>query len=146
MVNFLRIERSENAASAALLLLRIVFGLFMATHGYDKLSHFKKMEQDFPDPLHITVRISLICTIFAELFCSSMVVLGLFTRAAALPIIFCMIIAAVIINGGKPLLQHELAPLYLTVFLSIAVAGPGSFSIDRLLFKDKTWKKLKEKI
>lgn len=124
---------SEKSISIALLLVRLVFGIFIVVHGYDKLTHFDQMITTFPDPLNLTNKISLQLTIFAEFFCRIFFILGLFTRLASIPLVFCMLIAAFVVNFGKPIMKHELAPLFLTSFIVILIAGPGNISLDKLL-------------
>jgi len=119
----------------ALLFLRIVFCAFMMKHGYDKLHDFNKMVIDFEDPLHVSPAVSLALTIFAEFFCSLLVLIGLFTRFAAIPVVFCMLVATVAVNGIIQITQHELAPLDLAAFTVFLICGPGRFSVDAILFK-----------
>lgn len=138
MKNFLSTHFSDKSASWSLLIMRVVFCAFMIAHGYDKLSHYAKMVTTFPDPFHVSRSISLQLTIFAELFCSAFVILGLMTRLFAIPVVFCMAVATFIINGGKPIMQHELAPMYLAAFVIILLCGPGKISIDQLLWKPST--------
>lgn len=134
MKNFLSTSFSDKSSSLSFLIIRIVFCTFMMVHGYDKLSHYAKMVTTFPDPLHVSRSISLQLTIFAELFCSMFVVIGLMTRVFAIPIVFCMVVAVFIINGGKPIMQHELAPLFLTAFVVVLLCGPGKISFDYLIW------------
>ncbi|HEY0433384.1 MAG TPA: DoxX family membrane protein, partial [Chitinophagaceae bacterium] len=72
---------SAAAFSFAMLLLRLGLGLTMLmAHGLDKLQHYSKYSQAFADPFHIGKITSLSLDIFAEFFCSCLVILGLFTR------------------------------------------------------------------
>lgn len=134
MKNTLYSNPAGKPLSIALLCLRIVFCSLLMVHGYDKLSDYSTIVTQFPDPLHVSPPVSLSLTIFAELFCSLMVLLGLFTRLAAAPVVFCMLIVIFVINGGKPLMQHESALLYLAVFCALLLTGPGPISLDYLLF------------
>jgi len=60
--------------------------------------------------------------------------LGLFTRWAALGIACVMAYAAFVVNRGDPYLVRELAIAYLGGCLALACIGPGSVSLDRLFF------------
>jgi putative oxidoreductase len=55
---------------------------------------------------------------------------GLFTRWAAIPAAFTMAVAAFLAHAGDPFGDREMALLYLTLFTTIGLVGPGRFSID----------------
>ena len=71
----------------------------MARHGWDKLSNFYDGIAEWPDPLHVGTAVSKGLTVFAELFCTIFVVLGLFTRLALIPLIVCMLIIVFVIHA-----------------------------------------------
>ena len=78
--------------SFGLLLIRIIIGVLMAFYGYEKLIHFDEMAaSDFwaknVSFLGMTGKFPLALTIFAEFFCSILLIFGLFTRLALLPLI-----------------------------------------------------------
>lgn len=136
MKKFFSTSYSGSAFNVAVLALRLVFGLILCFYyGLDKLKNFGHLQYVFPDPFHISHRISLALVIFAELICSLLLVLGLFTRFAALVACFSMCVAefwahkghVAIMQGG---IIHEQAWLYLTVFFAILLVGPGRISVD----------------
>ena len=93
----------------------------------------------FPDPFHLGHRISLVLVIFAELLCSLLIALGLFTRFAALVAVISMSVAEfwahkghVAMAAGMP---HEQAYLYLVAFFVILLVGPGRISVDGAMGK-----------
>ena len=89
--------------SVGLLLFRIVFGGFMLVgHGWGKLMSFSEKAATFPDPLGIGNQLSMGSAIFCEVICAALVVLGLATRFAVLPLVFTMVIAAFAVHGGDP--------------------------------------------
>lgn len=70
--------------------------------------------------------------IFAEVVCSVLLIVGLFTRFAALSLAITMAVAFFIahngqLTGAKP---GELAFVYLAGFLTLLFAGGGKFSAD----------------
>src|SRR5258705_3055008 len=71
---------TNGAVHFSLLLLRVVFGALLITHGWPKLMNFASLSQKFADPLHVGRAASLGMTVFAEVFCSVFVILGLLTR------------------------------------------------------------------
>jgi putative oxidoreductase len=130
---------SENALSFALFLLRVGFGsLMLVNHGLGKLMKFSILSRTFTDPFGIGSTTSLALTIFAEFFCAAFIVLGLFTRLAAIPLVIAMSVAFFMAHnmnyksgpgGGEPAL------LFLIVFITLLIAGPGKASLDRLINK-----------
>ncbi|MBA2745297.1 MAG: DoxX family protein [Flavisolibacter sp.] len=130
---------SENALSFSLLILRVGAGLLMLlNHGLDKIMHFAQKSPKFADPFHIGPTTSLSLLVFAEFFCAAFIILGLFTRLAAIPLIIAMGVAFFIINNGNYRGGPgggELALLFLFIFLVILVAGPGKWSLDRFIAK-----------
>jgi len=121
-----------------LLVLRVSFGLSMAfTHGLDKLTGYSKQASTFPDPLGIGPEISMALTVFAEFICTLSLSIGFLTRITAIPVALTMLIAVGLIHASDPWSTKELAFLYFAAFLSVALLGPGKFSLDALLFKKK---------
>lgn len=140
MKKFFSTAYGDTAFNVAILALRVVFGLILCFYyGLDKLKNFGHLEYVFPDPFHIGHRISLALVIFAELLCSLLVALGLFTRFAALIAVISMGVAefwahrghVAMVNG----MVHEQAYLYLVVFFAILLVGPGRISVDGAMGK-----------
>ena len=75
-------------SAIGLLILRVCLGCMMLFgHGWGKLLNFSEYAEKFPDPIGLGVTVSLILAIFAEFVCSILVVLGLATRLAVIPLI-----------------------------------------------------------
>lgn len=118
---------------AGRLLLRLGFGgAFAVVHGAPKAAKLLAGDLTFADPLGIGVGPSLGLAVFGELVCGLLVAAGLFTRAAAVPAIVTMAVAAFVTHAGDPFGKRELALLYLMAFAAIALVGPGRFSLDAL--------------
>jgi putative oxidoreductase len=127
---------SNTAFSFATLILRLGLGLIMLmAHGYDKLLHFSKYSGTFANPFHLGSATSLALDIFAEFFCSCLVILGLFTRLACLPLIIAMSVALFYAHHGDVFGMGERASLFLTGFVALLFLGPGKVSVDRLIGK-----------
>ena len=134
MKNFLfNSGNHKGLASFALLFLRASAGFMMMTHGWPKLVSFSSKAASFPDPFNIGSNISLILVIFAEFFCSILVIIGLGTRWAAFPIIVTMAVAGFFIHGKDPFSERELSMLYLAAFTAIMILGSGSYSLDKAI-------------
>jgi putative oxidoreductase len=116
-------------APRVLSILRIAAGLLLLQHGTTKLLGFPVSEMN---GIAVT-SIYGIAGIF-ELVGGVLIVLGLFTRAAAFILSGMTAVAYFHTHapqGFYPLLNGgELAALYSFVFLYITCAGPGPWSID----------------
>lgn len=119
--------------SVGLLLLRVAFGGLMLVHGTGKLMGFSEMADKFPDPLGMGSHLSLISAIGAEFGCSLLLILGLGTRLAAVPLAFTMCIALFVIHADDNWQKKELAATYLAVYIPLLFTGAGNFSLDHLL-------------
>lgn len=119
------LSRFEDHAYA---LMRIVVGLLFLWHGSEKLLSFPREAAGMPPFIQYGAGP-------IELVGGVLVMIGLFTRwaaflcsglmAAAYWIAHGLVHPLPIVNGG------ESAALYCFVFLFIAAAGPGLWSIDR---------------
>ena len=131
MKKLLSIRYSETGFNLATLMLRVPLGILMClNHGITKLSHFSELQQTFFDPLHIGHRWSLILSLFAEVFASILIVLGLFSRIAAFILCVDLIVAIFWFHRGQPLKNMEEAILFCSGFLCILLIGPGKYSVD----------------
>jgi putative oxidoreductase len=136
MKRILSTNYSAAAFNFAMLILRVNVGLWLiAKHGLDKLQNFSSYKPHFYNFLGIGQQASLILAIFAELFCSILVVLGLFTRLAVIPIIIMLFVAAFNAKATQPLINKELDFLYLIPFFVLLFVGPGRISVDGMMGK-----------
>jgi putative oxidoreductase len=127
---------SRKLSDVGHLVLRLSFSLLMLTHGVPKLQQLVAGgTSDFPDPVGVGSTVSLIVAVCGEAVAPVLVMIGLFTRwAAVLPCVI-MAVAAFMVHSGDPLAKRELALLYLAGFAVIALVGPGGYSIDGLRTK-----------
>ncbi len=116
------------------LILRLTAALMIA-HGWKKLATFSEKVDSFPDPLHVGHTFSLSLTIFAEFFCSILILSGFFTRIATIPLIICMLVIIFIIDKGQPYLESESAIFYCLLYFAILVIGSGKYSLDNAIRK-----------
>jgi putative oxidoreductase len=124
-------EPHGETADVGLLLLRVVTGLLMMTrHGWGKLTSFGERAAIWADPIGVGSELSLALAIFAEFFCSALVVVGLATRGAAIPVVCTMFVAAGIVHWDDPFGKKEFPLLFLTPFLTLVCTGAGRYSID----------------
>lgn len=102
----------------------------MMSHGWAKLMNYSHLATQFADPFGFGVEPSLILAIFAELVCAALVVLGLFTRLALIPLMITMATAFFIIHGADPFQKKELALMFLGIFVTLFISGPGRYSVQ----------------
>ncbi len=120
--------------SIALLALRLGGGGLMLSHGYPKLNQLLGSSVvNFPDPIGIGPIPSLAFATLAEFFCAWLLIAGLFTRYATIPLIITMAVAILVVHGGDPLSKIQTPLLYLTIYVTLFFTGPGGFSLDHIL-------------
>lgn len=134
-MKFLQSDHSRNYAALA---LRLSAAL-MLLHGWPKMMSFSEKSTTFPDPIGFGSYGSLALTVFAEVFCTIFLVVGLYTRVAAIPLILCMGVAALFVHHGDPLGDREAALSYLALYIAIFFLGGGRFSADNYLRKNAKW-------
>ncbi len=135
MRKLLSTKYSAPAFSAAMLALRLIFGILMMHHGYGKLLHFNATTQHMPSFFGISTTISAALVVFAEFFCGLFIIIGLFTRLSAIPLIITMCVALFKAANGNVFGEGEMATLYLGGFIVLLFVGPGRISVDSLIGK-----------
>ena len=135
--NFMQFGLSPKAWSIdfGLLVLRICCCL-MLLHGWPKFTNFSEGSSDWPDPLHVGSTASYALTVFAELGCSILLMLGLFTRIALIPLIILMLVIVFIIHAGESIADREHAIMYLLSYMALLFTGPGKYSLDKLIHRN----------
>ena len=121
------------------LAVRIVVGTVFLETGWLKLNALPRMIQNFrdwgiPAPEFFTPLASGI-----ELVGGLLLLVGLLTRFAAVPLMIVMVVAIVSAKAGEidsvvTLLGFEEVS-YFMMFAWLAIAGPGPVSLDRLILK-----------
>ncbi|MFB2894863.1 DoxX family protein [Aerosakkonemataceae cyanobacterium BLCC-F50] len=136
-----------------LLLLRVGTGILFMLHGYPKITHLKQWASSLKMPVFLCFLSAL--SMFGGGAC---LILGLLTPLVSIAILGSMVFAAYLeIKQGLPFVASdpylipegqyegpngkgeppswEKAFMYCLMLITIAVLGPGIFSIDALLFK-----------
>lgn len=119
----------------SLLLLRIVGGGFMLTHGYGKCIKLINGDFTFADPLGIGSAPSLALTVFAEIFCALLVLFGLKTKWMSVPLAITMIVAVFVVHADHDFGRQEMGLMYLVIYIILILSGGGKYSLDRLIGK-----------
>ena len=113
------------------LILRLGMGGFMLTHGWPKMMKlFAGGPIEFGDPIGLGPTFSLILTVFAEVICSVLLIVGFKTKWAAIPLAFTMFVAAFVVHLEDPFGRKEKALLFLVGYVVIALLGAGKYSLD----------------
>lgn len=117
-----------------ILLLRLIGGSFMITHGWGKaLKVINGPPFEFSNPIGLGETTSLFLVAFAEFLCAIFVILGFATRLSAIPVIIAMLVAALVTHSNDAFFAKELPLLYSTIFFVIAILGAGRYSIDNTI-------------
>lgn len=127
---------SSSINQAAWLAFRTIVGVMIVHNGFDKISDIQGFSTAYveviglPFPIFFSYLAAL-----TELIASPLLVLGLFTRPAALGLLSTMVVAIYhhILVAGLSIPYLELSAVYASCFLFFTVNGPGRFSIDQLI-------------
>lgn len=121
--------------------LRLTAGIYLMSHGLQKLGMIFggkvfTPEFEFWPTLGLSPQLAFVGLAASEFLFSLLVVVGLFTRVATLPVIFSMCVAAFIYHaqpGQTTFVEGEKALLYVIAFSTLLLTGPGVISLDTLL-------------
>ena len=122
--------------SFGLLILRISIGTMLIHHGYEKLADIENFADAFVRPIGLPFPIlSSYIAAYSEIYGSWLVIVGLFTRFAALSIVGTIGVAIyhAIVTAGFNIYLLELLILYMGGSLCILLLGSGDFALDRFL-------------
>ena len=128
---------SQPFQALAPLVARITVGWVFMWAGWGKLNNLPQVTENFigwgiPFPYFMTPFVSMV-----EFGGGLLLLLGLFTRVAAAPLVIVMIVAIISakwdqIDSLETLLGFE-EVAYMALFFWLSVAGPGPLSLDALL-------------
>ena len=134
MKKLLSVYQSANSIDVALLIVRVGIAALMLTHGWPKLEMlFSADPVQFPALFGLSAAGTLALAVFAEVFCSLLILVGLGTRLAAIPLIVTMLVAVFLVHGADPFAKQELGLLYLLPYVMLLLTGSGRYSLDYML-------------
>ena len=125
---------SKTSLDLPLLIFRAGVSLFMImNHGLFKMGKLTSGEEiQFADPFGFGPGPSLTLAFLAEFVCSVLIVIGLWTRWATVPLMFTMLVAAWVTFGEE---INEMALLYFLSFFLLFFTGAGKYSVDAMIMK-----------
>jgi len=135
MKKLMSIHYNAFSFNTAMLVLRLALGILMMSHGYAKLVDYNGSKSIMYNFLNLGISFSLILCIFAEFFCSLFIMIGLFTRAMAVPLIINMLVIIFKVHAHDFFGTAERGSLYLAGFLVLLLCGPGKVSVDGVASK-----------
>lgn len=124
------VEKRMAASDVALCWLRISGCLMlMSVHGLPKLLHFQRELGLIEDPFGIGSGLTLSLAIFAEVLCPVLIIVGVLTRLATLPILFLLAVSVILVHPEWSLAEGQFAWLLLIIFSTIFIAGSGRMAL-----------------
>ena len=130
------VAQAGRAAPVALLLLRVCLAAVFIPSGWGKLHDLAKVTQFFTELGIPAPHLNAIVVATSELVCGTLLVVGLLSRAAALPLIASMTVAIFTAKRADIAGVADLFALdefiYLALAFAIVALGPGVLSLDGL--------------
>ncbi|MCP2045323.1 DoxX family protein [Pontibacter sp. HSC-36F09] len=134
MKKLLNVYQSANSIDVALLITRVGVAALMLVHGWPKLEMLLSGGPvQFPAVLGLSATTSLALAVFSEVLCSLLILVGLGTRLAVIPLLITMLVAVFVVHGADPFAKQELGLLYLMPYTVLLLTGSGRYSLDYLL-------------
>jgi len=122
-------------------LARLTLGLVFFNSGRGKLGNLPQVIEYFQSLGIPAAHLQAPLAAGAELVCGALLLLGLFSRLASVPLIVTMIVAILTAKkddlDGIGSLFTFIEYTYIVLLVWIGVSGPGPLSLDRLLVREK---------
>ncbi len=140
--NYMQVQSYSSAQASALLILRIVVGIAFMNHGWGKIqSPFGWMPPEAGVPGFFQFLAAL-----SEFGGGIALIIGLLTRLGSLGLAFTMLVATMMhaLVKGDPFISmtgassYELPLVYFGIAFLIVTMGPGKFSLDKMIFGQRT--------
>lgn len=136
MKNINSAKPNSNLTDIMILIIRVFVGLSMLTHGIPKLEILVTSNQiQFMSFLGMGSIFSMVLAVLAEFLCSLLIIFGLFTRVACVPLMITMLVACFVAHGADTYKEQEMSVLYFFIYFVILILGSGKFSIDQMMTK-----------
>jgi len=121
------------------LLMRLFVGYFFFETGWGKVHNLDAMAERFEGWGIPAPAFSAALSGYTELIGGALVLVGLFTRLASIPLVINMLVALLVVrmkkvSGFDDFVELD-EPLYALSFLWLVFSGPGKASLDHLLWR-----------
>jgi putative oxidoreductase len=120
-------------------LARVAIGVVFVGTGWGKLHNLDKITSFFTQLGIPAPGFNAVLASSAELVCGVLILVGLFTRIAAIPLIIVMAVAIVTAKrseiGSLSDLLGFIETLYIVLLAWLVTAGPGPISLDRVALR-----------
>ena len=127
----------ERVAFLGPLLARLTVGVAFVTSGWGKLHNLDKVTEFFTELGIPAPHLQAVFVSWVELVCGGLVLLGLATRLASIPLIITMIVALITAKAedvaGVSDLVGTIEFTYIALLIWLIVSGAGALSLDRVL-------------
>jgi putative oxidoreductase len=122
--------------NSAMLFFRVAISLEMIfVHGFKKLGIGVAEAEKVPNPLHMPEVFNYAFAVSANIFFPFLVLIGLFTRLATLPILAVTLTGYFILHWNDAALMRDTPFNYSVIYLFLLFMGPGKYSIDNYISK-----------
>lgn len=130
----MRSDAGSKLNNVALLFFRIIVSLeLIIVHGLKKLGIGVAIPEIVPNPLGLPDTLNYIFATSANILFPICIILGIFTRLSALPVLAVTLTGYFVVHGGDSLIERDIPFMYSICFLLILFVGPGKYSLDKTL-------------
>jgi putative oxidoreductase len=127
----------------ALLLGRLAVGLVFMSTGWGKVHNLDNVTHFFEQLGIPAAGFNAVLVGYSELVCGTLLVLGLATRLATIPLAVSMVVAILTAKRADIHGLFDLAGVdeftYLCVLVMIGILGPGAASLDQVIARRLGW-------
>ncbi|MCL9806979.1 DoxX family protein [Flavobacterium amniphilum] len=132
ITNFLtKFKESSVSFDLSILFFRVVISLqLIVVHGLKKIGIGTEIAEKVPNPFHFPELINQSFAICSSILFPLLVIIGLYTRLATIPILIVTLSGYFIVHWNDTLLERDVPFMYSICFLLIFLTGPGKYALD----------------
>jgi putative oxidoreductase len=131
---------SPRSFHLSLLIFRVAASVeLIVAHGLKKIGIGVEKAEVIPNPFHLPEGLNSAFAIGGNLFFPLLIIAGLLTRLAILPVLMITLAGYFFVHWHDPVLVRDTPYIYSIIYLLLLVLGPGKYSVDFLLHKSTTF-------